>query len=434
MTRALLIGVLLSSALAWGTPLRLAVVYGHNGGAGARAPLKYAEADAARVARALKEVGGVAPGDVRLLLGRPVGELEAALAWAKTRAAANPQTSLVVYLSSHADAEKGLLPGGEALAWAKLKALVAASGAKARVTIVDGCQSSGLIEVSAKEAPAFSISATDELTVKGDAFITSSASDEPSLEAGQLQGSVFTQHFLAGLRGAADRSGDGRVSLEEVYRFAFERTTEGQSGQHPGFATRLSGYGELVMASPSVGSGLLVPEGVERIVVREVADRTPLVSARRPEARRLAIPPGAWLVEVEQSAGMREGRVQVAKGAFTSVEVDQLGAVARAATLVRLEAEALCYEVRAGRADPRVQALIPELTAVAPACPMGRAPTATLILEPASKGALRVYASPAQPVALDVARPAQQSAQLVEAVRAWVAEQGANLASTKRKP
>ncbi|MEW5740426.1 MAG: caspase family protein [Myxococcota bacterium] len=430
MIRALLTLALLLGAAAWGAPVRLAIIYGHNGGGAGRAALKYAEADAGRVARTLQEVGGVAAGDMQLLLGRPVAELEAALAWAKSRAASNPQTSLVLYISSHADATEGLLPGSDALPWTKLKALVAATGAKARVTIVDGCQSSGLIEASAREAPTFTIAATDELTVKGDAFITSSASDEPSLEAGQLKGSVFTQHFLAGLRGAADRSGDGRVSLEEVYRYAFERTTEGQSGQHPGFATRLSGYGELVMASPGVASGLLVPEGVERIVVREPTDRSPLVSARRPEARRLAVPPGAWLVEVEQAAGAREGKVQVAKGAFTSVEVDQLGAVARAATLIRLEDEAPCYEVRAGRPDPRVQALLPELSRVAPACPEGRAPAATLVLESGPKGALRVRAAPD----LDVSRPAQESGALVDSVRAWVAERGANPASTKRKP
>lgn len=431
MIRALLIAGALASAAAWGAPLKLAVVYGHNGGSAARAPLKFAEADALRVSQALTEVGGVSPENLKLLTGRSLAELEAALAWAKGRAASNPQTSLVVYLSSHADAQAGLLPGAEVLPWAKLKALVAGTGAKARVTIVDGCQASGLLEAGAREAPSFTIEAEDQLTVKGDAFITSSASDEPSLEAGQFQGSVFTQHLLAGLRGAADRSGDGRVSLEEAYRFAFERTTAGQSGQHPGFATRLAGYGELVLAAPGVASGLVVPEGVTRLTVKDATSGAPLVSVREPEARRLAVPPGAWLVQVELLGGAREGRVTVTKGRFTPVEVDRLGAVGRAVSLVRLGEEAPCYAVRAGRADPRVSALVARLGGAVPACSPGRTAVATLVVEPAAKGQVRVHSD--GPGFDASAAPSGEDA-LVDAVRAWVASDSANLATTKRNP
>lgn len=431
MTRAGLTAALLAAGFAWAAPVRLAVVYGHNGGDAAHRPLKYAEADAARVADALVEVGGVARGDLKLLTGRPLKELEAALEWAKVRASGRAQVQLVVYLSAHADAEQGLLPAGEQLKWARLKQLVAATGAKARVTIVDGCASSGLLEASAREAPTFTIEAEDTLTVKGDAFITSSASDEPSLEAGQLQGSVFTQHLVAGLRGAADRSQDGAVSLEEAYRFAFERTTEGQSGQHPGFGNRLAGYGELVLARPGAASGVLVPEGALRISVREPGTGRKLFSARRPEARRLAVPPGTWIIEVEQEAGAREGQVSVTPGAFASIEVDRLGVVARAASLVRLGDDVPCYAVRLSRPEPRLERLVPKLAAVAPGCPEGRPPLATLVLEPAAKGQVRVRAqATAVPAPLDVSGPAGDVA-LLDAVRGWVA---GNLATTKRNP
>lgn len=431
MIRALLAIVALLGATAWGAPQKLAIVYGHNGGAATRAPLKYAEADAARVAQALTEVGGVAPDDVKLLTGRSLAELERAIAWAKTRAASNPQTSLVVYLSSHADAQAGLLPGEEVLPWPKLKRLVASTGAKARVTIVDGCQASGLLEAGAREAPTFTIEAEDQLTVKGDAFITSSASDEPSLEAGQFQGSVFTQHLLAGLRGAADRSGDGRVSLDEAYRFAFERTTAGQSGQHPGFATRLAGYGELVLSAPGGASGLLVPDGVSRLTVKDARSGAPLVSVREPESRRLAVPPGAWLVQVEQAGGAREGRVTVAKGRFTPVDVEQLGAVAGAVSLVRLGDASPCYAVRPGRVDPRVTAMVERLARAVPACPSGRAAVATLVVEPGPKGQLRVRT---EAPGFDASAALSGEDGLVDAVRAWVAADSANLASTKRNP
>ena len=430
MIRALLTTALLLGAVAWGAPLRLAVVYGHNGGSAGRPPLKYAEADAARVAQVLEELGGVGSGDLKLLQGRPVAELFAALDWAGARAATNPQSSLVVYVSAHADAQRGLLPGGEALEWGKLKALIAATKAKARVTIVDGCQSSGLLEASAREAPTFTIAATDELTVKGDAFITSSASDEPSLEAGQFQGSVFTQHLVAGLRGAADRSGDGRVSLEEAYRFAFERTTEGQSGQHPGFATRLSGYGELVMSSPGQASGLLVPDGVERLSVREVSGRA-LVSVRRPEARRLAVPPGTWIVQVEQSAGVREGPVVVARGAFASVEIDRLGAMSRPVSVMRLGDAPPCFEVRAERAEPRLSSVATRIQASARRCEPGQAPLATVLVQSTPGGQVRVL-TPGD--SLDLSSGAPDGDALVDGARQWLARRASEASSTKRKP
>jgi hypothetical protein len=425
--------VALMSAAAWGAPLRVAIVYGHNGGAGPRSPLKYAEADARRVAQTLTEVGGVAPENLRLLTGRPLSELRSALTWARGRLARGPQASLVVYLSAHADAKRGLLPGGEALPWPTLKSLVAATGAKVRLTIVDGCQASGLIEAGARPAPAFSITAEDELTVQGDAFITSSASDEPSLEAGQFRGSVFTQHLVAGLRGAADRSGDGRVSLEEAYRFAFERTMEGESGQHPGFATHLSGYGELIVANPGVASGLEVPEGADHVVVKAVDSQDPWLSVRRPEARRLAVPPGDWRVSVELATSTREGRVTVKEGRYTPVELDRLTAVERATRWVRLEAETPCFEVRPARVDPRVVVVAPRVAQALVACADGQHPLATVVVEPGPSGRVRVRAEPTPgDPGFEASASLSEADRLIEAVRAWAAVRSAS--SAKRTP
>ncbi len=358
--------VALTAAAAWGAPLRLAVVYGHNGGDGERAPLKYAEADAARVARTLTELGGMEAADVALLQGRPVKALFAALDAVKERVGKHPEALVVVYLSAHGDASRGLLPGRERLDWKTLKERVAATGAKARVTIVDACQSSGLLEVSARVAPAFAIAAEDQLTVKGDAFITSSASAEPSLEAGVFRGSVFTQHLLAGLRGAADRSGDRRVSLEEAYRYAYERTTEGESGQHPGYGVRLSGYGELVLSTlGDERAGLLVPDGVDEVSVRAALGDERLLHARRPESSRLAVPPGDWLVSLGARGELKEGPVQVTPRAFAAVDASRLKAVPRpTAQLVRLGAAGRpCLEVAVPRPDPALQALRDKLVA-----------------------------------------------------------------------
>lgn len=62
--------MLLATSAVAGTK-RLAIVYGHNGGEGPRGTLRYAEADAARVAKVFVEAGRVEPANVKLLQGRP---------------------------------------------------------------------------------------------------------------------------------------------------------------------------------------------------------------------------------------------------------------------------------------------------------------------------------------------------------------------------
>lgn len=338
MRTALWLALILLATPAVAGAKRLAIVYGHNGGAGPRAALRYAEADAARVAKVFSDAGRVEQGRIKLLQGRPLAELFAALEWAKAEAKADPQTLLFVYVSTHATASDGLLPGAEQLPWKELKRRVSATGAKARVTIVDACQSSGLIETAAKEAPSFTIEAEDLLTVQGDAFITSSASSEPSLEAGQLRGSVFTQHLVAGLRGGADVTQDGQVSLDEAYRFAYERTASGESGQHPGWAMRLSGYGDIVVTRiRDTGPGVVVPTGIDRLVIRDPATRDVILSAVRPAAQKLLVPAGPWLVELEREGKRKEGRLVVPASGFGIVDEGQLTVRASQAAILRLD-------------------------------------------------------------------------------------------------
>ena len=113
MRKALWLALILTAAPALAGTKRLAIVFGHNGGQGPRPALRYAEADAARVAKLFAEAGNVAPAHLKLLQGRPVAELFAALDWAKAQAKTDPQTLLFLYVSTHATAEDGLLPGAE---------------------------------------------------------------------------------------------------------------------------------------------------------------------------------------------------------------------------------------------------------------------------------------------------------------------------------
>src|SRR6185436_15143674 len=111
-------------------------------------------------------------------------------------------------------------------------------------------------------------------------------------EAGAWRGSVFTHHLVAGLRGAADRLLDRKVSLEELYRYAFDRTTAGESGQHPGYAFRLAGYGELIVSEPGrAPAQLTVPPGLDAVTVTERETGESLAEARKPLSRLLGFGP-----------------------------------------------------------------------------------------------------------------------------------------------
>src|SRR5207253_4803764 len=87
---------------------RFAVVAGNNRGATGRAKLWYAERDAERFARALRELGDFAPERITLLQGARASELRAALQAAEARVAAarkaGERALLVVYFSGHAGA------------------------------------------------------------------------------------------------------------------------------------------------------------------------------------------------------------------------------------------------------------------------------------------------------------------------------------------
>jgi hypothetical protein len=354
----------LLSCLLIGTPAfsqtRLAVVIGHNQGGAARPPLRYAETDAARVRRALLEVGAVAPDDLKLLKAPRLAEVEAAFGWARQRAAtvraAAQKSVLFVYVSAHGHEGKGVELGPEVLEWERLKALVRASGADVKVAVIDACNASGVLKASGHPAEEFALKAEDRLTVEGEAWITSSAENEPSLEAGALRGSVFTHHLVAGLRGAADRSADKKVSLEELYRYAFERTTSGESGQHPGYAFRLAGYGELEVADLSTAPALVtLPPALDAVTVTEQGSGESLAEVRHPLGRLLGFGPGRIDLRLLKGNQAYAAQLELAQGDRVAVDETQLARIAvTTAQRVRLSR---CLDVTVARPDPKLNGL-----------------------------------------------------------------------------
>ncbi|WP_158623720.1 caspase family protein [Corallococcus llansteffanensis] len=248
-----------ASALAQLPERRFALAVGSNVGAPGHSRLRFAEADASRFADVLQELGGFRGEDVRVLhqptrarLLTEVRALEQRIAEAAR--GSSRRTLLLLYWSGHAT-EQGLELGAESLTFAELRKLLGGSRAHVRLAFVDACRSGGLVTTKGARAVAagFALDVTSDESPDGTAILASSGPGENALESAELRGSFFTHHLTAGLRGAADADGDGRITLQEAYRYAYAKTvshTAEVSGvaQRPTYALDLKGKGDLVLA------------------------------------------------------------------------------------------------------------------------------------------------------------------------------------------
>jgi hypothetical protein len=268
---------------------RFAVVVGNDQGQPPDLPLSYAETDASRVASMLQEVGGVRPENLVLLRGQDAGTVRSTLIAVNDRVrAAGRQAMLIVYYSGHADAG-ALHLGATPLELRELEQLVRGSAASFRLLILDACRSGALTRVKGgTPIPPFDIQLGERVAGEGAVFLTSSSASEDSQESDEIKGSFFTHALVSGLLGAADANADGRVTLDETYRYAYEATLRASSRsmagiQHPTFEYDVRGMGDVVLASldarapgrafiqlPAGRTWLLFQNSAEGAVVGEV--------------------------------------------------------------------------------------------------------------------------------------------------------------------
>jgi hypothetical protein len=302
---------------------RVAVVAGVNQGSPARARLWFAEKDAERFERALKELGDVPADQVELQRGLGIEAFRQALvrAEAKVKAAraAGEKTLLVVYYSGHAGGA-GLEFGDQRLSFDELKEAAARSTAESRVVIVDACEAGLLTQVKGARAEArvdFALPVDD---VRGTAFIASTAVGESAQESAAIGGSFFTHHLETALRGAGDADGDGLVTMAEAFRYTSTATVSATSAtqtgaQHPTYDFKMSGRGDVVLADlRRAEAKLLVPADPGSLYVlkgpRGLVAEVPAGSAEL----ALGLPAGEYAVERRARDGRARGEILLARG------------------------------------------------------------------------------------------------------------------------
>jgi hypothetical protein len=331
---ALAIGLGMGAISAQAQPrqVRLGLVAGNNVGHDPARGLHYAEEEMGRLADLLKNAGDF--DDVVTLRGASRGEIEEGLVAVRKKLeaakASGNQTLFLFYYSGHGDNE-ALEIGSERLPLRDLRAYLEQLGvADVRVAFVDACQSGALTGVKGgHRAPGYEIRLADPGQVKGMAIVTSSTANEFSQESDDLKGSFFSQSIMAGLRGAADSSHDGQVTLSEVYQFAFKRTLASTAaslvgGQHPTYDYRMAGAGEVILTRTQAKDARLAfvreAGSTYTVMSRSLGDVIAEVPSSSGEDLYLAIPAGEYRVVRRTMGNVSERTLALAPGSVTTVE------------------------------------------------------------------------------------------------------------------
>ena len=320
---------------------RFALLIGAAKGDPGEPALRFAEADADRVASILRDVGGFAPEDVVVLKTAKASEVRRTLLALNVRARdAAGDTLLFVFYSGHGDSE-ALQMAGTRFALTELRDLIYGSPATARVLVIDACRSGTATRLKGgSKAPGFKVDIDDKMWSRGVAILTSSAEGEDSQESDELRASFFTHYLASGLRGAADADADARVTLGEAFSYAAERTllatARTMAGpQHPTFRFDLSGRADLVLTRPvpseqRIGT-LVFAEPGRYFVHQKGAAREPVAElevANKP--RTIAVPADEYVVTRRASDYLLQGDITVPAAGAAAVRGANMRRVAYA--------------------------------------------------------------------------------------------------------
>lgn len=168
--------------------------------------------------------------------------------------------------------------------------------------------------------------------MSGEAVITSSSASEVSQESDQIGGSFFSHHLISGLRGAADISRDGKVTLGEAYQFAFNETLAGTEKtvagtQHPAYEMAVSGTGEVVLTDLRGTAAVLTlpPEAEGRFYIRDRDDRLVVELAKHRGAQvDIGLETGTYSVAVVSAHRWSGADVSVKSATQTTLDVSLL--------------------------------------------------------------------------------------------------------------
>lgn len=328
----------LLSPFSLGAMERFALFIGANDGGKDRVKLSYAESDARNIEKVLSRMGGLSENRSVLLKDPTLEEVLTGLISVKQKILAGKsgdRVEFLFYYSGHSD-EKGLLLRGDRLEYQELKNQIKDMPGNVKIAILDSCASGVLTRLKGgQHVLPFEMDVSSE--ARGYAFLTSSAPAESSQESDAIKASFFTHYLTSGLRGAADLNGDGKVSLQEAYQFAFqetlqrtERTKDGP--QHPGYDIQMSGAGDLVITDlRGTEARLLLDAPLQgKFFIRdEQGYLTAEINKTAKRQMAIGVEPGNYQITMIQEEKSFSAVVSLQKGEFKKIEMSALQSVSR---------------------------------------------------------------------------------------------------------
>ena len=315
---------------------RIAVIVGNNIGLEKEEPLRYAEKEAMEIYEMLLDIGGVRPNNAYLLVGKSARDARAVFDEVRRRIVdirRDGDVLLIFYYSGHAS-EQALHLADTRFGLDRLKSFLSRTNATTTIAVVDSCKSGALTRTKGvKVLPAYDVAIEEPGEAKGQIFITSSGASEVSIEDEGLKGSVFSHYFISGMRGDADVDKDGRIDLDELYKYTYHstvaKTVETPVGsQHPRFDYDLRGAGSLILSWPkksearlTIGPGasgtFLIASKYKRRVLAEV-------NLQKHETKTMALPAQRYIVKQRAKGGFRVGEVNLTWGGTKQLDVSKM--------------------------------------------------------------------------------------------------------------
>lgn len=336
----LLVALLVAAPAAMAETVRVGVFVGNDIGFGQDEPLSHAEREARDMARVFQEMGALSRDRTLVLTGLKGPEVRDALfrteAQIRELTARGDDVMVVFYYSGHASRD-GLHLSGTMLPMAAVRRWLEGSSARVRVAFLDACESGTLARTrGGTPVDVVDVTVDDAITSKGLAVITSTGPLSVARESDAFGGGVFSRALLTGLRGSADVDADGRITLEEAYKHAFEGTVSStfasSSGvQKPEYRFELEGVGDVVLTRiPSRAAGLMLGEELEgtyTVVSVGSGQVVARVDKDPGEARRLALPAGRYLVRKVRREDVLLTEVDLVWGGDRLIEDRQMTSV-----------------------------------------------------------------------------------------------------------
>ncbi len=324
-------GILLADT---GPVRRIGMFVGANNGGRSRVTLRWAASDAQKMAQVMNEIGSISMADTYYLaepsLDQVIDSLEGITRRIQSSAASSRRVEFIFYYSGHSD-DLGLLIGEDRLLYTSLRQLIQDAGADVTVAILDGCESGAFTRRKGGER--IQPFLTDESSdMKGFAFLTSSSDSEASQESDRIQASFFTHFVVSGLRGAADTTQSGRVTLNELYHYAFRETLAMTSSttagpQHPSYDIQLSGTGDVVLTDISRPESALhfASEVSGRVLIRaESGNILSEFQKSQGSERVIVVPPGTYEITLSGADSARQGTFSVTRNSSRNIAIADL--------------------------------------------------------------------------------------------------------------